>query len=66
MLFIILQISDGLKLNGYKAWIDVEQMEGSTLQAMAEAVENSCVVLVCISERYKDSPNCRSGGYFCV
>ena len=27
---------------------------------MAKAVENSSVVLVCVSERYKESPNCRS------
>ena len=35
-------------------------MRGSTLEAMAKAVENSSVVLVCVSERYKESPNCRS------
>jgi hypothetical protein len=34
---------------------------GSTLEAMALAVEKSAVVLVCMSQRYKDSPNCRTG-----
>ncbi|CAL1530028.1 unnamed protein product, partial [Lymnaea stagnalis] len=45
---------------GYKLWVDWEQMGGSTLQAMAEAVENAAVVLVCMSEKYKQSPNCRT------
>ena len=42
-------------------WIDVERMGGSTLSAMAEAVENAAVVLICMSEKYKQSPNCRLG-----
>lgn len=42
-------------------WIDVERMGGSTLSAMAEAVENAAVVLICMSEKYKESPNCRLG-----
>ncbi|XP_064620815.1 uncharacterized protein LOC135483734 [Lineus longissimus] len=57
---LVKKISDSLKASGYKTWIDVEQMEGSTLQAMAEAVEDSTIVLACVSEKYKDSPNCRS------
>ena len=36
-------------------------MSGSTLEAMSEAVENAAVVLICLSERYKQSPNCRTG-----
>ena len=31
---------------------------------MAEAVENAEVMLMCISERYKESPNCRTGTIF--
>ena len=30
------------------------------METMAKAVENSSVVLICVSERYKESPNCRS------
>jgi len=33
----------------------------SLLESMACAVERASVVLVCFSERYKDSPNCRTG-----
>ena len=41
--------------------MDVDNMAGSTLQAMAEAVENADIVLVCFSQKYKNSPNCRAG-----
>ncbi|XP_060076331.1 uncharacterized protein LOC132555962 [Ylistrum balloti] len=40
--------------------MDVEHMTGSTLEAMALAVERSAVVLICMSQKYKDSPSCRS------
>ena len=53
-----------IQKDGYKTWIDVEQMGGSTLDAMAGAVENAAVVLICASEKYKDSPNCRTGQAF--
>lgn len=41
--------------------MDIDQMGGSTLQAMAEAVENAEIVLLCMSQKYKNSPNCRAG-----
>ena len=41
--------------------MDVDNMAGSTLQAMAEAVENADIVLICFSPKYKNSPNCRAG-----
>ena len=41
--------------------MDVDNMAGSTLQAMAEAIENAYVVLICYSQKYKISPNCRAG-----
>lgn len=31
------------------------------LEAMAEAVEKAAVVLVCLTQKYKESPNCRTG-----
>ena len=34
---------------------------GSTLQAMALAVERAAVVLICMSQVYKDSASCRTG-----
>ena len=41
--------------------MDIDQMGGSTLQAMADAVENANIVLMCMTQKYKDSPNCRAG-----
>ncbi|CAC5419666.1 unnamed protein product [Mytilus coruscus] len=56
---IVLKLKDLLQDKGLPIWIDTEQMRGSTLQAMAEAVENAALVLICMSESYKHSPNCR-------
>ncbi|XP_067666560.1 uncharacterized protein [Haliotis asinina] len=56
----LLQVKELLKADGYNIWMDVDNMGGSTLQAMAEAVQNASVILVCMSERYKESQNCRS------
>ncbi|XP_077863467.1 uncharacterized protein LOC144347218 [Saccoglossus kowalevskii] len=55
----ILDIVKHLKKGGIKVWVDVENMEGSTLSAMADAVEQSEIVLIAISEKYKESANCR-------
>ncbi|XP_030845200.1 uncharacterized protein LOC764345 isoform X2 [Strongylocentrotus purpuratus] len=56
----ILKVKDVLKALGYNVWLDVERMGGSTLEAMANAVEEACVVIICFSEKYKDSPACRT------
>lgn len=58
---VLIKVRDELRSNGFLVWMDIDDMGGSTLQAMAEAVENALVVLVCFSQRYKDSPNCRAG-----
>jgi hypothetical protein len=40
--------------------MDIDDMHGSTLECMAHAVEQSCIVIICMSEKYKQSPNCQS------
>ena len=50
-----------LQAENFKVWVDVDNMGGSTLDAMADAIENAQCVLMCVSERYKMSNNCRSG-----
>jgi len=57
---VLIEVKNRLQESGYRVWMDLEQMGGSTLEAMAKAVENASVVLVCVSQRYKESPNCRS------
>ncbi|XP_074653238.1 uncharacterized protein LOC141907481 [Tubulanus polymorphus] len=56
----MIKVKDRLKQANYKVWMDIEHMSGSTLEAMALAVEGASVVIVCMSQRYKDSPSCRS------
>lgn len=48
-----------LKSKGYETWMDYEHPFNNILQAMANAVENASVVLLCYSEAYKMSPYCR-------
>ncbi len=38
---------------------------GSTLEAMAHAVEKASVVIVCLTHKYKESPSCRTGNFQC-
>ena len=57
----MIQLKTQLQAQGYKVWMDIDEMGGSTLESMAKAVENASVVLVCVSQKYKESPNCRSG-----
>ena len=57
---IMIQVKNQLQANGCRVWMDLEQMSGSTLETRAKAVENAAVVLICVSQRYKESPDCRS------
>ena len=47
------RIAASMRARSFKVWVDTEMMSGSTLDAMAAAVEGSFCVLVCITERYK-------------
>jgi len=57
---LVKKIAFALRDHGYNIWIDIEKMKGNTLDAMAAAVEEASVVLICMTKKYKDSPNCRS------
>ena len=56
---VLVEVKNRLQASGYRVWMDLEQMRGSILETMAKAIENSSVVLVCVSQRYKESPSCR-------
>ena len=56
---VIKRINTALKARGYSVWIDIEKMQGSTVEAMADAVEDAAVVCYGISQAYKESTNCR-------
>lgn len=56
---VVNRIRAALGARGYNVWIDTEQMRGSTVEAMAEAIDNSQAVLYGVSEQYKESANCK-------
>ena len=49
----VLRVAKSMRERGFRVWMDTEMMSGSTLDAMAAAVEGSHCVLICITERYK-------------
>jgi hypothetical protein len=55
-----LQVKKFLEAQGHRVWIDVENIGGSSLEAMANAVENCKAFLMCMTEKYKQSSNCRA------
>lgn len=56
---VILRLRAALGLRGYDVWIDVERLQGSTVDAMATAIDGAKVVVYGCSEDYKNSQNCR-------
>eukprot|EP01045_Picozoa_sp_COSAG04_P014482 COSAG04_NODE_1088_length_8335_cov_16.006071_2_plen_1430_part_00 len=56
---VILRVVAWLQAHGCLVWVDTEQMKGSTVDAMALAVEGSEVMLIGVSRPYKESSNCR-------
>eukprot|EP00051_Salpingoeca_urceolata_P029183 m.489174 g.489174 ORF g.489174 m.489174 type:complete len:563 (+) comp26461_c0_seq1:107-1795(+) len=61
---LMVYIKDNLQSRGYKVWMDIEQMKASTLEAMAKAIEDAAVVIVCMTPRYKQSESCRTEGEY--
>ena len=57
---LCLKIKKVLEDIGYKVWIDVDEIAGSSLESMANAVENSEVILMCVTEKYRQSNNCQA------
>ena len=55
-----LKLRDRLKDAGFIVWIDVEKMKGLLSDRMAEAVEDSFAIILCVSEAYRVSHPCRS------
>ncbi|CAF3341477.1 unnamed protein product [Rotaria sp. Silwood1] len=54
------KINDRLEQDGYKVWLDRDEMRGSIIESMAEAIEQSRFVLICMSSNYKKSTNCKA------
>jgi hypothetical protein len=58
------QIHDRLIQDHFKVWIDRDQMHGQTMVAMANAIENSEFVFICMSDAYKQSAYCQSEAHY--
>ena len=46
----IKRLNTALKNRGYSIWIDIEKMQGNTVEAMSEAVEGAAIVCYGISQ----------------
>lgn len=55
---LVKRLNTTMKAAGFDVWIDIEKMAGSTLSAMAEAVDGSEVIVMCMSSGYQNSVNC--------
>ncbi len=58
------QIYDELTETGYHVWIDFDQMHGNVMDAMAQAIEQSQTVIICMSEQYQKSNYCRAEAHY--
>jgi hypothetical protein len=58
------RIHDQLIQDQFRVWIDRDQMHGQTMVAMANAIENSEFVFICMSEAYKRSAYCQSEAHY--
>ncbi|CAF3358013.1 unnamed protein product [Rotaria sp. Silwood1] len=54
------QLYDELIKIGYRVWIDFDQIHGNVMDAMAQAIEKSNIILICMSEQYRRSNYCRA------
>ena len=54
------QIHKSLINDNYRVWIDLERMHGIIMEAIANAIEQSRCVLICMSDNYSLSPYCQS------
>lgn len=58
---VLLKVKDRMINDGFRVWMDVDDMEGSIIDSMATAVEDADIILLCFSRGYKGSANCRAG-----
>ncbi|CAF1512319.1 unnamed protein product [Adineta steineri] len=62
--FICKQIYEELTKNGYRVWIDFDQIHGNVMDAMAQAIEKSQTIIICMSEQYRRSNYCRAEAHY--
>lgn len=58
------KINEALKRNNYIVWFDKEQNFTNIFDAMAEAIQDASIILLCYSSFYKESSSCRYEGEY--
>ncbi|CAF1418851.1 unnamed protein product [Adineta steineri] len=58
------QLYDELTKSGYRVWIDFDQMHGNVMDAMAQAIDQSEIIIICMSEQYRQSNYCRAEAHY--
>jgi hypothetical protein len=48
------RLNEGLQKLKVKTWFDDDKMQGNILQRMAEGIERSAVVLICVTRKYME------------
>ncbi|CAF0818295.1 unnamed protein product [Rotaria sordida] len=61
---LCLQIHEQLVKDGFNVWVDRDCLRGSTMVGIANAIENSEYVLICMSNTYKESVYCQSEAHY--
>lgn len=55
---MVVQVADELTRRGYRIWLDLNDMEGNILEAMAKGIDQAKSVIVFASDQYLESRNC--------
>ncbi|CAF3731418.1 unnamed protein product [Rotaria socialis] len=60
------RLYDRLQKDKFRVWLDRDQMHGTPLEAMSNAIEKSEFVFVCMSDSYKQSGYCKMEAYYAL
>ncbi|CAF3338669.1 unnamed protein product [Rotaria sp. Silwood1] len=60
------QLYDRLQKDNFRVWLDRDQMHGTPLESMSNAIENSEFVFLCMSDAYKQSGYCKMEAYYAL
>jgi hypothetical protein len=55
----IIQLNASLRERGYRTWLDIDEMAGSTIDSMSDAIDRAAAMLYTVCQAYKESSNCR-------
>ena len=53
-------IKEALERLGKTCWMDIDDMRDNTIDSMENAVKQSSCVLICYTEKYFESDNCKA------